>query len=128
MAFGQIDGRVEAVEWNSTRIASIEGTYRVYQIPPYMFADCPPVITHVTWPERLTLFFYNPSAVIAPETRKLTAYHEGGHALVALLTPGARPIHKATITPRGSSLGMVMQLPEKDELNLTKKQLLAMLT
>ena len=65
--------------------------------------------------------------MIAPENRKLTAYHEGGHALVALLTPGARPIHKATITPRGSSLGMVMQLPEKDELNLTKKQLLAML-
>ena len=57
VAFGQIDGRVEAVGWHSTRIASIEGTYRVCQIPPYMFADCPPVITHVTWPERLILSF-----------------------------------------------------------------------
>ena len=67
------------------------------------------------------------SAQISPENLKLTAYHEGGHALVALFTEGARPIHKATIVPRGQSLGMVMQLPEKDELNLTKKQLLAML-
>ena len=46
---------------------------------------------------------------------------------MALFTEGARPVHKATIVPRGQSLGMVMQLPEKDELNLTKKQLLAML-
>ena len=67
------------------------------------------------------------SAVVAEENRRLTAYHEGGHALVALLTEGARPVHKATIVPRGQALGMVMQLPEKDELNSTRKQLLAML-
>ena len=67
------------------------------------------------------------SAVITEENRKLTAYHEGGHALVALRTQGARPVHKATIVPRGNALGMVMQLPDKDELNLTRKQLLAML-
>ena len=77
--------------------------------------------------DRIMMGAERKSAVVAPENRKLTAYHEGGHALVALLTPGARPIHKATIVPRGQSLGMVMQLPEKDELNLTKKQLLAML-
>ena len=67
------------------------------------------------------------SAIITPENRKLTAYHEGGHALVALRTKGARPVHKATIVPRGQALGMVMQLPEKDELQMTRRQLLAML-
>ena len=50
------------------------------------------------------------SAVISPENLKLTAYHEGGHALVALHTKGAMPIHKATIMPRGQALGMVMQV------------------
>ena len=77
--------------------------------------------------DRIMMGAERKSAVVAEENRRLTAYHEGGHALVALFTEGARPIHKATIVPRGQSLGMVMQLPEKDELNLTKKQLLAML-
>ena len=77
--------------------------------------------------DRILMGAERKSAVVAEENRKLTAYHEGGHALVALFTEGARPVHKATIVPRGQSLGMVMQLPEKDELNLTKKQLLAML-
>lgn len=65
------------------------------------------------------------SAVIAPENLKLTAYHEGGHALVALKTPGGMPIHKATIVPRGDALGMVSYLPEKDQLNLSRQQILA---
>jgi ATP-dependent metalloprotease len=77
--------------------------------------------------DRIMMGAERKSAVITEENRKLTAYHEGGHALVALYTEGARPIHKATIVPRGQSLGMVMQLPEKDELNLTRRQLLAML-
>jgi ATP-dependent Zn protease len=47
------------------------------------------------------------SAYITDESKKMTAYHEGGHALVALYTPGAMPLHKATIMPRGASLGMV---------------------
>jgi ATP-dependent metalloprotease len=67
------------------------------------------------------------SAVISEENRKLTAYHEGGHALVAAFTPGAHPVHKATIVPRGQALGMVMQLPEKDELSVSRRQLLAKL-
>ena len=77
--------------------------------------------------DRILMGAARTSAIIAPENRKLTAYHEGGHALVALRTHGARPVHKATIVPRGQALGMVMQLPEKDELQMTRRQLLAML-
>lgn len=54
---------------------------------------------------------------------QLTAYHESGHAVVAFNTQGANPIHKATITPRGVSLGMVTQLPDKDETSVSKKQM-----
>ena len=60
-------------------------------------------------------------------TLQLTAYHESGHAIVALNTEGADPIHKATIIPRGSALGMVTQLPSSDETSISKKQLLARL-
>ena len=67
------------------------------------------------------------SAMLTQADRELTAYHEGGHALVALLTPAAMPIHKATIVPRGRALGMVAQLPERDHPSLTKAQLLARL-
>ena len=77
--------------------------------------------------DRILMGAARTSAIITPENRKLTAYHEGGHALVALRTKGARPVHKATIVPRGQALGMVMQLPEKDELQMTRRQLLAML-
>ena len=67
------------------------------------------------------------SAFMAEEERRLTAYHEGGHALVALYTDGAHPIHKATIMPRGQALGMVHLMPEKDEYSVSRKQLLAQL-
>merc|ERR1719231_1507375 len=59
------------------------------------------------------------------EALEMTAYHEGGHALVALHTPGAMPIHKATIMPRGDALGMVSYLPEKDQMNMSRQQMLA---
>ena len=54
------------------------------------------------------------SMAMSDAEKKLTAYHEGGHALVALRVPVADPVHKATIVPRGRALGMVMQLPEGD--------------
>jgi len=65
------------------------------------------------------------SALITAETAKCTAYHEAGHALVAILTEGSNPVHKATIMPRGQSLGMVMQLPEGDQTSRSLKQMLA---
>jgi len=64
---------------------------------------------------------------ISEENRKITAYHEGGHALVALKTEGALPVHKATVVPRGQALGMVLQVPDKEEISVTKKQLNARL-
>jgi ATP-dependent metalloprotease len=67
------------------------------------------------------------TAVISPETARMTAYHEGGHALVALKTAGADPVHKATIMPRGQALGMVMQLPAGDQTSQSRKQMLARL-
>eukprot|EP00241_Pyramimonas_parkeae_P002514 CAMPEP_0114254554 /NCGR_PEP_ID=MMETSP0058-20121206/17045_1 /TAXON_ID=36894 /ORGANISM="Pyramimonas parkeae, CCMP726" /LENGTH=514 /DNA_ID=CAMNT_0001368789 /DNA_START=26 /DNA_END=1571 /DNA_ORIENTATION=- len=67
------------------------------------------------------------TAVMSEENRKLTAYHEGGHAIVAINTVGAHPIHKATIMPRGNALGMVMQVPEKDETSFSRQQMLAKL-
>ncbi|MBD8893732.1 ATP-dependent zinc metalloprotease FtsH [Roseibium litorale] len=58
--------------------------------------------------------------VMTEEEKKLTAYHEAGHALVALHQAASDPIHKATIIPRGRALGMVMRLPEKDQVSLTR--------
>ena len=65
------------------------------------------------------------SLVQSAASRRLTAYHEGGHAVVAMTTPGARPVHKATIVPRGHALGMVAQLPDGDETSVTRAQLRA---
>ena len=65
------------------------------------------------------------SMAMSDEEKKLTAYHEGGHAIVALHVIGSDPIHKATIIPRGRALGMVMRLPERDQLSLTRQKMLA---
>jgi cell division protease FtsH len=65
------------------------------------------------------------SMVMTEEEKKLTAYHEGGHALVALHMPASDPIHKATIIPRGRALGMVMRLPERDQVSVTRAKLQA---
>ncbi|MEM7567338.1 MAG: cell division protein FtsH, partial [Pseudomonadota bacterium] len=63
--------------------------------------------------------------VMSDEEKKLTAYHEAGHALVALHKPASDPVHKATIIPRGRALGMVMRLPERDQVSLTREKLKA---
>src|SRR3989454_1595813 len=64
------------------------------------------------------------SMVLTEEERKLTAYHEAGHALVGLTVPGIDPIHKVTIVPRGRALGITFFLPEKDRRNVTTQWLL----
>ena len=65
------------------------------------------------------------SMVMSEEEKRLTAYHEGGHALVALNMPASDPVHKATIIPRGRALGMVMRLPERDQISVTREKLRA---
>jgi len=67
------------------------------------------------------------SMVMTEDEKRMTAYHEGGHALVALTVPNTDPVHKATIIPRGRALGMVMQLPERDKLSMSYEQMTARL-
>jgi cell division protease FtsH len=59
------------------------------------------------------------SMVMSEDEKKLTAYHEAGHAIVGLNVPQHDPIHKATIIPRGRALGLVLSLPERDQLSVT---------
>ena len=63
------------------------------------------------------------SMVMTEEEKKLTAYHEAGHAIVAIHQPDSDPVHKATIIPRGRALGMVMRLPEGDRISLSQAKL-----
>ncbi len=67
------------------------------------------------------------SMILSDEEKKNTAYHEAGHALVAAMTPGADPVHKVTIIPRGMALGLTMQLPEDDKHTYTREYLETML-
>jgi cell division protease FtsH len=67
------------------------------------------------------------SLVLTEDERKLTAYHEAGHAIVAIKIPGSDPIHKVTIVPRGRALGLTASLPEVDRHNYTKDWLIGSL-
>ena len=68
------------------------------------------------------------SMILSEEEKRNTAYHEAGHALVAAMTPGADPLHKVTIIPRGMALGVTMQLPIDDKHTYTKGYLEGILT
>ena len=61
------------------------------------------------------------SMILSEEEKRVTAYHEAGHALMAKLIPGADPVHKVTIIPRGRALGITLQLPTDDRHNFTKE-------
>ncbi len=67
------------------------------------------------------------SLVLSEDERRLTAYHEAGHTVVSLKTPGSDPIHKVTIVPRGRALGLMMSLPDKDRYGQTKEWLIGRL-
>jgi len=68
------------------------------------------------------------SMVMTDEEKRNTAYHEAGHALVARLVPGADPVHKVTIIPRGRALGVTQQIPESDKYTYSKENMLARIT
>ena len=67
------------------------------------------------------------SMVMTAKEKELTAYHEAGHALVGIYTPGNDPLHKVTIIPRGRALGVTMNLPERDRYSETKTEMKAKL-
>ena len=68
------------------------------------------------------------SLIIPDREKRVTAYHEAGHALVAWMLPGADPVHKVTIVPRGKALGLTMQLPEEEKLSHPRSYLLTTLS
>ena len=77
--------------------------------------------------DRILMGAERKTMVISEQNKRLTAYHEAGHAVAAMRTRGALPVHKATIIPRGNALGMVSQVPERDQTSVSKQQLIARL-
>ncbi|KAI6108981.1 ATP-dependent metallopeptidase Hfl [Pisolithus croceorrhizus] len=80
-------------------------------------------LKHFEWAkDRIILGAERKSAYIDEKSKLLTAYHEGGHALAALYTAGAMPLHKVTCVPRGHALGVTSQLPENDMFSVTQTE------
>jgi cell division protease FtsH len=77
--------------------------------------------------EKVVMGAERKSLVMTDEEKMLTAYHVGGHAIIALNVKAADPVHKATIMPRGRAIGMVLQLPEQDKLSVNREQMTARL-
>jgi cell division protease FtsH len=77
--------------------------------------------------DRVMLGAERKSLVMKEEERRLTAYHEAGHAVCAMMVPGNDPLHKVTIVPRGRALGIAFTLPEDDRVSVTREQLEARL-
>ncbi len=83
---------------------------------------------HFEWAkDKILMGAAKKTMIMTEETRKSTAYHEAGHAIMAMFTPGATSLYKATILPRGRALGITFQLPEMDKVDITKKECLARL-
>jgi cell division protease FtsH len=84
------------------------------------------MVTHADFEEakdKVMMGAERKSMVMTEEEKRMTAYHEGGHALLALNVPATDPLHKVTIIPRGRALGLTMQLPERDKLSMTFEQM-----
>jgi cell division protease FtsH len=77
--------------------------------------------------DRVMLGAERKSLVMKEEERRLTAFHEAGHAVCAMMVPGNDPLHKVTIVPRGRALGIAFTLPEDDRVSVTREQLEARL-
>ncbi|KAI9566431.1 peptidase family M41-domain-containing protein [Boletus coccyginus] len=85
-------------------------------------------LTHFEWAkDRIVMGAERKSAYIDEKNKLLTAYHEGGHALTALYTEGAMPLHKVTCVPRGHALGVTSQLPEGDMFSISQSEYKAMI-
>jgi len=85
-------------------------------------------LKHFEWAkDRIILGAQRKSTYISDKIKLMTAYHEGGHALVALYTDGAMPLHKVTCVPRGHALGVTSQLPADDRYSVTYKENLAVI-
>lgn len=83
-------------------------------------------LLHFEWAkDRIIMGSERRSTYISEDVKKMTAYHEGGHALVALYTDGAMPLHKVTCVPRGHALGITSQLPTDDQYSVSLKEYLA---
>jgi cell division protease FtsH len=84
------------------------------------------MVTHADFEEakdKVMMGAERKSMVMTEDEKRMTAYHEGGHALVALNVPATDPLHKVTIIPRGRALGLTMQLPERDKLSMSYEQM-----
>ncbi|TFY79058.1 hypothetical protein EWM64_g4956 [Hericium alpestre] len=80
-------------------------------------------LKHLEWAkDRIVMGAERKSQYINDKVKRLTAYHEGGHALTALYTDGAMPLHKVTCVPRGHALGITSMLPEDDQLSISLKE------
>lgn len=80
-------------------------------------------MSHFEWAkDKILMGAAKKKMVITEEARKNTAYHEAGHAIMAMYSPAATPLYKATILPRGRALGVTFQLPEMDKVDMTKKE------
>ncbi|KAL7283363.1 hypothetical protein ACG7TL_002793 [Trametes sanguinea] len=83
-------------------------------------------LKHFEWAkDRIIMGAERKSTFISEDMKRATAYHEGGHALVALYTEGAMPLHKVTCVPRGHALGITSQLPKDDRYSVSLKEYLA---
>ncbi|CEP60222.1 i-AAA protease YME1 LALA0_S01e05798g [Lachancea lanzarotensis] len=83
---------------------------------------------HFEWAkDKILMGAERKTMVLTEASRRATAFHEAGHAIMAMYTPGATPLYKATILPRGRALGITFQLPEMDKVDITKKECLARL-